>query len=86
MTTPAEQANGMINDPAWEFDTNPTKAISHASRTAATASEGRAGQYRWGTAARRKTGAAFWTSVGLLLCEAAGVEPGQVLSNLRDRA
>jgi len=63
----------MIADPAWEFDANPTKAISHASTRGAVAST-----------RGNETRARFWGQIGLLLCEAAAVEPGQVLTNLRD--
>ncbi|MBA3875648.1 MAG: hypothetical protein C0498_01705 [Anaerolinea sp.] len=71
--TPEEQAAAIIADPAWSFTDNPTLAIAHASTRAATAQ-------REGNTTRAR----YWTSVGLALCEAAGVEPGQVLVNLRD--
>lgn len=83
MTTPAEMAAGVIADPAWTFADDPSRAIAHASSRAASARMRMGAQYRWGTAAQAQLRAAFWTSVGLLLCEAAGREPGQVLANLK---
>lgn len=72
--TAAEQAAAMIADPKWGFVANPSRAISHASvRAAQAVREGRTSDAR------------FWTSVGLSLNEAADREPGQVLTNLRDR-
>lgn len=71
--TPQEQAAAMVADASWDFGANPTKAISHASVRAAEA-ERRGNQTR----------SRFWTQVGLALCDEAGVEPGQILTNLRD--
>jgi hypothetical protein len=71
--TPQEQADAIVADPRWAFASSPSSAISHASMRAAEA-ERRGNQTR----------APFWTQVGIALCEAAGVEPGQVLVNLRD--
>lgn len=71
--TPAERAAEMAGDPKLDFADNPSSAISHASTRAAEAQR-RGNQTR----------ARFWTQVGLALCEAANVEPGQVLVNLRD--
>lgn len=71
--TPEEQAAAIVADPRWAFASSPSSAISHASVRAAEAQ-------RRGS----QTRARFWTQVGIALCEAAGVEPGQVLTNLRD--
>lgn len=72
--TPQERAAAMVSEPAWGFASNPSRAISHASvRAAQAVREG------------RESDARYWTSVGLALNEAAGIEPGQVLQNIRDR-
>ncbi len=82
MTTPAEQTAAMIADPAWEFATNPTKAITHASTRAASAATGTGAQWARSSWSERQEQKLFWLNVGLALCAAAGVEPGQVLTNL----
>lgn len=69
--TPEDLASAIVADAAWAFESDPVRAITHASTRAATA-EGR-GDTR---------SAAFWTEVGVALCAAAGREPGLVLSQL----
>ncbi len=71
--TPQEQAAAIAADPKWSFASSPSSAINHASVRAAEAQR-RGNQTR----------ARFWTEVGIALNEAAGREPGQVLTNLRD--
>jgi hypothetical protein len=82
--TPQERADAITTDKAWGWATDPTRAIAHATQRAATAREGRAAQYVHGSDTEREASARHWTQVALLLCEAAGREPGQVLTNLRD--
>jgi hypothetical protein len=83
--TPQEQADAIIADAAWGWATDPTRAIAQATQRAATAREGRAAQYVHGPQSQREASASHWTQVALILTEAAGREPGQVLTNLRDR-
>jgi len=73
VATPVEVADWIIAEPAWDFASNPVKAIGHASTVAADA-------YEKG----RRASALFWTQVTLRLCDAAGHEPGAVLGGLAD--
>lgn len=82
--TAEETAAGIMADPAWSFAANPTAAISHATGRAANARIGSGAQFRHLSEPQRVAASRLWTAVALLLCEAASVEPGQVLTNLRD--
>ncbi len=71
MTTPQEAADERIADPAWDFEANPTNAISDATTQAAEhALHGRPDR------------AAYWAETSARLSDAAGTEPGIVIAGM----
>jgi hypothetical protein len=80
MTNAHLTAARTVDDPAWKFDEDPSKAIGWAVTRAASLHNGVGIRDATTT---QKARARFWTHVGLILCGAANVAPGAVLVDLR---
>lgn len=70
----AEMAQSRIDDPSWDWEANPTKAIADATSKAAEHSV-------YG----RHIDAAYWTAVSIALSAAAGTDPGIVARSMAEQ-